>query len=71
MLCKGFVTEAESLRIELFVPEIRFQWLVVSSLAQSHEWSKLSQFSLQKKPLIGYMVVVCVRNDLLIVVVVC
>lgn len=50
----GDLKAAEQLKKEFKVPDKRFYWLKVRSLAESRNWLELDRFSKSRKSLIGY-----------------
>ncbi|CAH3162270.1 unnamed protein product, partial [Porites evermanni] len=53
-ILQGEPKVAEQLKKEFKVPDKRFYWLKVRSLAESHNWLELDKFSKARKSLIGY-----------------
>lgn len=56
---------AEKFRNDYKIPDKRYWWLRISSLAQQKEWIELEKFSKIKKSPVGYppFVDVCLQND--------
>ncbi|KAM7431229.1 Vacuolar protein sorting-associated protein 16 [Porites harrisoni] len=53
-ILQGELKVAEQLKKEFKVPDKRFYWLKVRSLAESHNWLELDKLSKARKSLIGY-----------------
>uniref|UniRef100_A0A674PM93 Vacuolar protein sorting-associated protein 16 homolog n=1 Tax=Takifugu rubripes TaxID=31033 RepID=A0A674PM93_TAKRU len=65
LLSSGFHKQAEQLYRDFKVPEKRYWWLKLKSLAKKEEWEELEKFSKTKKSPIGYLpfVEVCMKRN--------
>lgn len=65
LLAIGEVRAADKLRADFRIPERRYWWLRIRSLAKLEEWGELEKLSRSKKSPIGYgpFVDVCLEND--------
>eukprot|EP00066_Takifugu_rubripes_P003865 XP_003966794.1 PREDICTED: vacuolar protein sorting-associated protein 16 homolog [Takifugu rubripes] len=65
LLALGFHKQAEQLYRDFKVPEKRYWWLKLKSLAKKEEWEELEKFSKTKKSPIGYLpfVEVCMKRN--------
>ncbi|CAG9787321.1 unnamed protein product [Diatraea saccharalis] len=54
LLLQGELKLAEKLRAEYKVPDRRFWWLRILTLAEKNEWTELDKFSKSKKSPVGY-----------------
>uniref|UniRef100_UPI003AAA6B6E vacuolar protein sorting-associated protein 16 homolog isoform X3 n=1 Tax=Centroberyx gerrardi TaxID=166262 RepID=UPI003AAA6B6E len=64
LLALGLHKQAEQLYRDFRVPDKRYWWLKLKSLAEKEEWEELEKFSKSKKSPIGYLpfVEVCVKR---------
>uniref|UniRef100_A0A8C9XZZ6 Vacuolar protein sorting-associated protein 16 homolog n=1 Tax=Sander lucioperca TaxID=283035 RepID=A0A8C9XZZ6_SANLU len=65
LLALGLHKQAEQLYRDFRVPDKRFWWLKLKSLAEKEEWEELEKFSKSKKSPIGYLafVEVCMKSN--------
>ncbi|CAG01327.1 unnamed protein product [Tetraodon nigroviridis] len=65
LLALGLHKQAEQLFRDFKVPEKRYWWLKLKSLAEKEEWEELEKFSKTKKSPIGYLpfVEVCMKSN--------
>jgi len=65
LLRMGDLKEAEKIRIGYKVPDRRYWWLRILTLAEKLNWAELEKFSKSKKSPIGYepFVEVCLEQD--------
>lgn len=65
LLALGDIRAADKLRSDFRIPERRYWWLRIRSLAELSEWTELERFSKSKKSPIGYgpFVDVCLENE--------
>jgi len=56
---KGYYKQADQLKKDFAIPDIRFWWTKVQALAASHALKELENFSKSKKSPIGYEVWFC------------
>ncbi|XP_028998348.1 vacuolar protein sorting-associated protein 16 homolog [Betta splendens] len=65
LLALGLYKQAEQLYRDFRVPDKRYWWLKLKSLAEKEEWDELEKFSKSKKSPIGYLafVEVCMKYN--------
>ncbi|XP_062127143.1 vacuolar protein sorting-associated protein 16 homolog [Drosophila sulfurigaster albostrigata] len=65
LLERGELKEAEKMKTDYKVPDRRFWWMRILTLAKKHNWTELEKFSKSKKSPIGYepFVEVCVQQE--------
>ncbi|TDG96018.1 hypothetical protein EPR50_G00235110 [Perca flavescens] len=65
LLALGLHKQAEQLYRDFRVPDKRFWWLKLKSLAEKEEWEELEKFSRSKKSPIGYLafVEICMKSN--------
>ncbi|KAM8905162.1 vacuolar protein sorting-associated protein 16 homolog [Spinachia spinachia] len=65
LLALGLYKQAEQLYRDFRVPDKRYWWLKLKSLAEKEEWDELEKFSKGKKSPIGYLafVEVCMKSN--------
>uniref|UniRef100_A0A3Q3FK84 Vacuolar protein sorting-associated protein 16 homolog n=1 Tax=Labrus bergylta TaxID=56723 RepID=A0A3Q3FK84_9LABR len=65
LLASGLNKQAEQLYRDFRVPDKRYWWLKLKSLAEKEEWEELEKFSKSKKSPIGYLafVEVCMKSN--------
>ncbi|TNN36873.1 Vacuolar protein sorting-associated protein 16 [Liparis tanakae] len=65
LLALGLHKQAEQLYRDFRVPDKRYWWLKLKSLAEKEEWEELEKFSKSKKSPIGYLafVDVCMKSN--------
>ncbi|KAI3365893.1 hypothetical protein L3Q82_000872 [Scortum barcoo] len=65
LLALGLHKQAEQLYRDFRVPDKRYWWLKLKSLAEKEEWEELEKFSKSKKSPIGYLafVEVCIKSN--------
>ncbi|CAK6981606.1 vacuolar protein sorting-associated protein 16 homolog [Scomber scombrus] len=65
LLALGLQKQAEQLYRDFRVPDKRYWWLKLKSLAEKEEWEELEKFSKSKKSPIGYLafVEVCMKSN--------
>uniref|UniRef100_A0A3Q3XGA3 Vacuolar protein sorting-associated protein 16 homolog n=1 Tax=Mola mola TaxID=94237 RepID=A0A3Q3XGA3_MOLML len=65
LLALGLHKQAEQLYRDFRVPDKRYWWLKLKSLAEKEEWEELEKFSKSKKSPIGYLpfVEVCMKSN--------
>jgi len=65
LLQMGEIKEAEKMKNEYKVPDRRFWWMRILTLAEKQNWMELEKFSKNKKSPIGYepFVEVCLQQD--------
>ncbi|XP_075898377.1 vacuolar protein sorting-associated protein 16 homolog isoform X1 [Nelusetta ayraudi] len=65
LLALGLHKQAEQLYRDFKVPDKRYWWLKLKSLAEKEEWEELEKFSKSKKSPIGYLpfVEVCMKSN--------
>ncbi|XP_070786464.1 vacuolar protein sorting-associated protein 16 homolog isoform X2 [Enoplosus armatus] len=65
LLALGLHKQAEQLFRDFRVPDKRYWWLKLKSLAEKEEWDELEKFSKSKKSPIGYLafVEVCMKSN--------
>ncbi|XP_063827549.1 vacuolar protein sorting-associated protein 16 homolog [Ostrinia nubilalis] len=54
LLCKGEIKLADKLRAEYKMPDRRYWWLRILTLAENNDWDELDRFSKSKKSPVGY-----------------
>uniref|UniRef100_A0A3B5MEK5 Vacuolar protein sorting-associated protein 16 homolog n=1 Tax=Xiphophorus couchianus TaxID=32473 RepID=A0A3B5MEK5_9TELE len=65
LMSLGLHKQAEQLYRDFRVPDKRYWWLKLTSLAEKEQWEELEKFSKSKKSPIGYLafVEVCMKNN--------
>ncbi|XP_017296422.1 vacuolar protein sorting-associated protein 16 homolog [Kryptolebias marmoratus] len=65
LMSLGLHKQAEQLYKDFRVPDKRYWWLKLKSMAEKEEWEELEKFSKSKKSPIGYLafVEVCMKNN--------
>ncbi|XP_038126852.1 vacuolar protein sorting-associated protein 16 homolog isoform X2 [Cyprinodon tularosa] len=65
LMALGLHKQAEQIYRDFRVPDKRFWWLKLKSLAEKEQWEELEKFSRSKKSPIGYLafVEVCMKNN--------
>lgn len=65
LMSLGLHKQAEQLYRDFRVPDKRYWWLKLKSLAEKEQWEELEKFSKSKKSPIGYLafVEVCMKNN--------
>uniref|UniRef100_A0A1A8H968 Vacuolar protein sorting-associated protein 16 homolog n=2 Tax=Nothobranchius korthausae TaxID=1143690 RepID=A0A1A8H968_9TELE len=65
LMSLGLHKQAEQLYRDFKVPDKRYWWLKLKSLAEKEEWEELEKFSKSKKSPIGYLafVEICMKNN--------
>jgi hypothetical protein len=54
LIYQGYHRQAETLRKEFHIPDIRYWWTRIQALAAARDWVELEKFSKSKKSPIGY-----------------
>uniref|UniRef100_A0A1A8LAD1 Vacuolar protein sorting-associated protein 16 homolog n=1 Tax=Nothobranchius pienaari TaxID=704102 RepID=A0A1A8LAD1_9TELE len=65
LMSLGLHKQAEQLYRDFKVPDKRYWWLKLKSLAEKEQWEELEKFSKSKKSPIGYLafVEICMKNN--------
>ena len=56
LIYQGYHRQAETLRKEFVIPDIRYWWTKIQALGAARDWTELEKFSKSKKSPIGYEV---------------
>lgn len=54
LIFQGHTADAEQLRKEFAIPDVRFWWMKIQALGTARDWTELEKFSKSKKSPIGY-----------------